>query len=394
MPRTSPLLPGDPDVGISHWTRTPARVRHAVNAVFIGSIIWLPAVLLLVLGLWTGDMTAVFEKWRIAGLAWIVAGGSAFLAAWLIEFRGAMIAAAQRKQELISIESRQHALQTLGDESEEMVDAVIREVAPKLDPQYCATRGMVVRYPSSRPDQMPMFEVDNLLITRFGIFLIEVKHWKGRIDVSDNGWSVVKPGKVEGKQSPLKQSEPKARVLRAIAREVFGDCSPAKVHSLAVFTHPTVELPLTVPAEVLFLQELRYYLRTTYLSTLESGLASLEVVQRFRDKLGELHNSNPDAKHEFMLELARKKGTNSEYLDLELRKQQLQRFPGLYPRPYWASPVMYIGVALYLGAAAVMCRPQADITLAISRSSNAAPGSAASMQRPDSRSLTTAKTGQ
>lgn len=390
--RVSAIPPGDVDVGVSYWWRTSSRGRNTVHAIFLTSIVWLPSGLLLTLGLWIGDVAAAFYKWRTAVLAWLVCGGAAFLLTLAREFWRAVGASYKRTQEIDHIERNQLALRSKGDESEEMVAKVLEEVASQLDPLYWCGRGLIFRYPESRPDQVSMFEIDNLLITNFGVFLIEVKNWKSRVEIAGDNWTVINGAGRDQKQSPLKQSQPKLRVLEAIAREVLGECPAMKVHSLAVFTHREGEFPLTAPAEVLYLKEVRYFLRTAYLLAQKAGLPSRESVQRFRNRLERIQDKRPEAKHEFMLELAKKKGDSSGYLEQELRKQHLRSLHGLHIRPYCASPLMYVVLVAYLAFGAWKFQPTTRGGEVERSNAGVLPPIEASARKPDKRAASSTKT--
>jgi hypothetical protein len=130
------------------------------------------------------------------------------------------------------------------------------------------------------------------------------------------------------------------------------------INSIVVMAHPQASFPMDAPEEVLYLGDIRYYLRRAYLRAERNGsLLSTADADRLREKILELRDAEPDAKHRFLLELASKNPNAAQnYLSLENAYQSLRKRPLPRQRPFWKSAINYLpivialtGEAAYLG---------------------------------------------
>jgi serine/threonine protein kinase len=82
------------------------------------------------------------------------------------------------------------------------------------------------------------FETDLVLISRFGVYVIELKHWSGHIEVRPNSWlqnrSFFKP-------DPHKANNFKAKLLRGLYDRKFPSFPSLYFESVVVLTNPDVE---------------------------------------------------------------------------------------------------------------------------------------------------------
>ena len=85
-------------------------------------------------------------------------------------------------------------------------------------------------------------QIDHLVLAPSGIYVIESKYWAGKLtgDVGDTQWTQTKSnGPVRHVKSPVQQCERQRRMfITLLASKVPED----RIHALAVFTHPGVEL--------------------------------------------------------------------------------------------------------------------------------------------------------
>lgn len=88
-------------------------------------------------------------------------------------------------------------------------------------------------------------QIDHLVIAPAGIYVIESKYWAGQLsgDVRDTQWTHRKPGgSARVVKSPVQQCERQRRMfITLLAAKVPED----RIHALAVFTHPAVELNIS-----------------------------------------------------------------------------------------------------------------------------------------------------
>lgn len=262
-------------------------------------------------------------------------------------------AAHLRAQRIQSLEDEQLRLRSLGDASENRVAATVLSLAQQLDENAHAESGMVMRYPAAAAGQMSRFEVDNLLVTRFGVFLVEVKNWKHPVHIGPSGWMVDKPDDRSPVTSPLEQSAPKYRVLRQLADQAAGGEGAIPVESIVVFSHPKASFSVQAPRQVLYMTDLPYYLRLAYLRAAKAGLPSPEAVARMRQSIAALHDTDPMAKHHFLLELASRNISAFDYQALEQERQRLLSLPPVAAGPFWRSWLAYVPIALFFVAEAL-----------------------------------------
>ena len=88
-------------------------------------------------------------------------------------------------------------------------------------------------------------QIDHLILAPSGIFVMESKYWAGKLsgDVGDAQWDQTRSyGGVRHVESPVQQCERQRRMfITLLATRVPED----RIHALAVFTHPGVELRIT-----------------------------------------------------------------------------------------------------------------------------------------------------
>jgi len=89
------------------------------------------------------------------------------------------------------------------------------------------------------------FETDLVVVSRFGVYVVELKHWSGRIEVRPNSWlqnrSFFKP-------DPHKTNNFKAKLLRGLYDRKFPSFPPVYFESIVVLTNPDVEaIGCTIP---------------------------------------------------------------------------------------------------------------------------------------------------
>jgi serine/threonine protein kinase len=82
------------------------------------------------------------------------------------------------------------------------------------------------------------FETDLVIISRFGVYVVELKHWSGRIEVRPNSWlqndSFFKP-------DPHKANNFKAKLLRGLYDRRFPSLPSLYFESVVVLTNPDVQ---------------------------------------------------------------------------------------------------------------------------------------------------------
>lgn len=273
------------------------------------------------------------------------------LVAWVRERSRIAAEADDRIARLDAIEAEQLSIRTLGDPSEQQVGQALLGWCRDLDPAATLSTGVIMFYPEASADQISRFEIDCLLIASCGIFVVEVKNWKHPISVTSTGWIVHKPeGTMEAK-SPLVQNLPKVKAIHNALRD-RNDLCPIPVYNLAILSHAQASLPMHAPVEAMCLGEARLFLRQAYQRAREQGMPSVPVVQQVGAKIAAITDQRPDAKHDFLLELHKKKGQALDYARLEREKQALIAQPAAKPRPVWQCAWTYVPSACFFVALA------------------------------------------
>ncbi|MGF6997372.1 nuclease-related domain-containing protein [Paraburkholderia sp. GAS32] len=147
--------------------------------------------------------------------------------------------------------------------------------------------------------EFPTAEVDHLVITPFGIFVVETKNWTGLIMPGHDDSSVERvgsDGRSEARRSTLAQNRSKVRFLRSILPAVW------PVESIAVFPNRNCELSPELPVNLMGIHDLRQWLRVRMALHEQRGRVRINVIsaraalltlaetapgaiQRHRDKL-------------------------------------------------------------------------------------------------------------
>ena len=82
------------------------------------------------------------------------------------------------------------------------------------------------------------FETDLVIVSRFGVYVVELKHWSGRIEIRPNSWlqneSFFKP-------DPHKANNFKAKLLRGLYERKFPMFPSVYFESVVVLTNPEVD---------------------------------------------------------------------------------------------------------------------------------------------------------
>lgn len=121
----------------------------------------------------------------------------------------------------------------------------------------------------------PTAEVDHLVITPFGIFVIETKHWAGAVtqgETSDTLLLATPDGQRLVRTSPLRQNAAKVRFVRTLLPPRLWT-----VEGLGVFSHEAGQVDPALPAALLECGELYRHLRMRQQQFARTGVGRLPV---------------------------------------------------------------------------------------------------------------------
>ena len=105
----------------------------------------------------------------------------------------------------------------------------------------------------------PTIEIDHFAVTRFGVFVLETKHWAGQIGPSSNQdclSRLSRTGITEERKSPLLQNRSKLAFIRAHLPRQWS------VAGAGIFTSPEAHLSPHLPSDIFALNDLPLWLRT------------------------------------------------------------------------------------------------------------------------------------
>ncbi|MGG2041494.1 nuclease-related domain-containing protein [Burkholderia gladioli] len=164
--------------------------------------------------------------------------------------------------------------QASGDAGEARVNAELRRALSQIcGPDFYVhpTALLLLHAPGS---EFPTAEVDHLVITPFGIFLVETKNWAGAIlpgRTPDQVICQLPGGKRDERRSPISQNRAKVAFLRGTLPATWS------VQGLGVFSHDACTLSAELPLSLVALRDLGYWLRTQRDRHVRSGNPSINV---------------------------------------------------------------------------------------------------------------------
>lgn len=90
------------------------------------------------------------------------------------------------------------------------------------------------------------YECDLIVVTGFGVFVVELKHWTGKIHISPISWTV---NATQHRPDPHKNNRFKAKLLRGFYRRFFPTLPDVWFESVVVLTHPDADVIDSTPAK-------------------------------------------------------------------------------------------------------------------------------------------------
>ncbi|CAE6849491.1 hypothetical protein R75461_07402 [Paraburkholderia nemoris] len=217
---------------------------------------------------------------------WIILAVAAYVAWCFVSNKAGARVARPASLSIPSLRSEQS-----GDEGEARVQAELRAALSWLcgDDFYLHDGPLLLNHAPGT--EFPTAEVDHLVITPFGIFVVETKNWTGRIMPGHDDSSVERvsaDGRSEARRSPLAQNRSKVRFLRSILPAVW------PVESIAVFPNTNCALSPELPVNLMRIDDLRQWLRTRMASHEQRSRVRINVVSA-RAALLTLAETGPDA---------------------------------------------------------------------------------------------------
>jgi serine/threonine protein kinase len=139
------------------------------------------------------------------------------------------------------------------------------------------------------PQSNRYFEIDVLIVSRFGIYVVELKHWTGNVEVCPYNWFVNGMSRAD----PHKTNNFKAKLIKGLCEQKFSYLKIPFAASIVVLTHPQINVenassPKTTKGQPTF-----------------DSINSFVDYLKFQDKTQQQMLSNKDAKdvRDFILSL-------------------------------------------------------------------------------------------
>lgn len=139
---------------------------------------------------------------------------------------------------------------TIGSRGERRVNRVLHRKLPSGEYAYC--------HDITLPTALGPTQIDHIVISRYGVFVIETKNYTGWIfgDAKSRHWTQVIYRSKNRFQNPLRQNFKHTKAV-----ELFLSLSPRCVHSVVVFVGGA-KFKTEVPKNVVHLKELCAYIRS------------------------------------------------------------------------------------------------------------------------------------
>ncbi|MBN3785694.1 NERD domain-containing protein [Burkholderia sp. Ac-20353] len=164
--------------------------------------------------------------------------------------------------------------ETSGDLGEARVLSELRTILPWLCGNDYYVHPCAVLLHHAPGTAFPTAEVDHLVVTPFGIFVIETKNWSGRIAPGADATSLLchlPDGKLEERRSPLAQNRTKVAFLRAMLPAVWD------IHGVGVFSNGACALSPDLPLALIRVNDLAHWMRGKKEQFDQSGKPAINV---------------------------------------------------------------------------------------------------------------------
>ncbi|MBP7111666.1 MAG: NERD domain-containing protein [Nitrosomonas sp.] len=255
---------------------------------------------------------------------------------------------------------------TKGQQGEDKVHQKVLEIFKSLEIECVTNREFGRSHAILLPTGSDKYskEIDLLVVSEIGIFVIEVKNWRGEWGAQDSSGQslVLLTGKSEAKSvqtrsAPLRKTQNKLNILCNRAQlldDSVGPCIP--VHAIVVFTDPTGNAHPLLPTDYLHLSDLGYYFRIKLEKLGHSATGSYVRygVQAHVDYIKPFLDGAVDALHQHMLRLSPTTISLQDYQNNYQQMLALQNRPARHMTNRqdallsWAKRTAFFGVMTYL----------------------------------------------
>ena len=241
-----------------------------------------------------------------------------------------------------------------GQQGEDAVHAAVMRICGDLGIEAVTNRELHLPHAILLPQGEDRYskEIDLVLITDIGIFVMEAKNWQGTWSpqTDDSRYLQCKRpnNHIDSRPAPLYKTQ--GKLAQLLQQSGLKDVPAA---SLVVFTHPQASLNPHLPPNYLHINELEYYFRTKQAEMRERQESW--GVQGLFECVWNCLDGSPDALHKHMMRLSPASDSLKTYQANHHRMVALEKSPVLTPkqqRPlklWGANAAFYIGLTLFVG---------------------------------------------
>lgn len=195
-------------------------------------------------------------------------------------------------------------------------------------------------------------EIDLLVVSEIGVFVIEVKDWRGLWTAKENKPHLLT--KISSSTSCQTQSNDRAAPLHKTnnkLKEILNRAKLTKLHAqaLVVFTDTHGNVHAQLPPNYLHISELAYYFRqqaAEFFDTIENEAEGGYDVAYLAKRILSCLDSSPNALHQHMMRLSPSSDSIQTYQSNHKRLVKLENQPHLThqsvrPFGYWVSNMLF-----------------------------------------------------
>jgi len=143
------------------------------------------------------------------------------------------------------------------------------------------------------PQTNRYFETDIVIVSQFGVYVVELKHWSGLVEIRPNSWL---QNKSFFKKDPHKANNFKAKLLKGLYEHRFPHLPSSYFESVVVFTNPEVSvegasIPATTSNNPTFDSINRFFQYLKNQSNIKKSILTEAQCEAFAEYLQKLHTT-------------------------------------------------------------------------------------------------------
>lgn len=217
------------------------------------------------------------------------------------------------QQKLLESQNKQLKMLSSGSEGEVRLQNKLNHIFSSLKISYLTNQLAGYKDAVLIYDTNKSYEIDLILITNFGIYVIEAKDWFGSIEKNTNSNLLT----VYQNNKLIERKDPSSTNLKKLNLLIENTTTPIHARALTVFTNLTTEIDLTLPTHIKHINDLTEYFRNENEIAKKTNRPTINIEELKKEIFVKL-DSNDRAKHFHMMRLIPSADNNvGEYHILE-----------------------------------------------------------------------------